>query len=98
MSFTDQKQRVATEAECNFNWRGRAKGEGFRCNLCGHRFQIGDKWRWVHATHERMCNLMVCEVCDGTNEEVLAKWKKHHDDWKIAKERFWLFTEGRYNA
>lgn len=97
MSFTDQKPRMATEAECNACWGGFNKGLHFRCYLCGHKFQVGDQWRWVYsngkcfvdpATYKKwgLGNLIVCGKCDGTNDEVLDKWVKANIE---ARVRFW---------
>lgn len=88
MSYTDQKPRVATEKECKASWGGSPNGERFRCYLCGYRFTPGDIFRWVMATKILLCNVLVCEVCDG--HDVLDKWKKMHEE---AKEKFWWFTE-----
>lgn len=80
MSFTDQKPRVATEQEVNARWGGK----NFRCYLCGHKFSIGDVWRWVYAADRKLFNVTVCEKCDGP--DVLERWEKHYND---AKQRFW---------
>jgi hypothetical protein len=95
-SFTDQKPRIATEKECKANWGGGKPGEFFRCHVCGHRFRPGDKFRWVYTNHLRGYggNPMVCEACDGTNEEVIARWKKLVDQWKDDRNgKYWWFVK-----
>ena len=47
MSFTDQKPRVATEKHCKTKWSG--DQANFRCYMCGHKFEVGDIWRFVYA-------------------------------------------------
>lgn len=93
MSFTDQKPRIATEREVT-RWGG-AEGMGrrFRCHLCGHKFKIGDYWRWIQATKMDPCNcnFLVCKRCDGPN--ILERWESIVEEWKILDEelrtRFW---------
>jgi hypothetical protein len=83
MSFTDQKPRVVTEKELKARWGGYSDGRMFRCYLCGHRFQLGDVWRWVYSPR-KWHNFMVCEKCDG--DDVLERWWKHMDD---ARTKYW---------
>jgi len=84
MPFTDGKPRKATKEHLRAPWRGRVDGTAFRCYLCGHRFKVGDVWRFLWATHERAINCLVCEKCDGP--DVLERWKAHFRD---GHERFW---------
>jgi hypothetical protein len=95
-SFTDQKPRIATEEDCAAKWNGGKPGEFFRCGLCGYKFKPGDHWRWVYTNHLRGYggNPMVCQVCDGANEEVIARWKELTDQWKADKEgKYWRFVK-----
>ena len=77
-SFTDGKPRIATEEECGGPWRALKNGKGFYCSLCGHRFKVGDQWRWQYTNDVPGAggNPMVCEKCDGTKDEIVAKWKE----------------------
>lgn len=75
LSFTDQKQRVATAEDLSRRWSARRPGEGFRCYLCGHKFQVGDRWRWIWASQRGVINPLVCEKCDGP--DVLDRWVEH---------------------
>ena len=86
MSFTDQKPRQATEKDLKARWGGRPNGELFRCYLCGHKFQVGDTWRWVYA--KVFHNFLVCERCDGP--DVHKRWAEHI---KILKEKYWFIME-----
>lgn len=88
MSFTDQKPRIATVEEVNARWGGSAPGKRFRCYLCGHKFQVGDTWRWVYCGGLGVCNLKVCISCDSP--DVKEKWIAHN---KEAKQKFWWFIE-----
>lgn len=83
-SFTDQKQRVATEKDCKAPWSGGKDGKYFRCYLCGYKFVVGDKWRWIFAGRIPLLNFIVCEKCDG--DDVLERWQKANEE---AESRFW---------
>ena len=91
MSFTDQKQRIVTEADLKASWGGEPNGKRFGCYLCGKKFSIGDKWRWVSTTHKRLINCIVCDSCDGP--DVIERWVMHYADFK---KRFWAFTDEGY--
>ena len=86
MSFTDQKPRVVTEKELKAPWGGYRDGRKFRCYLCGHRFKLGDTFRWVLS--RKYMNLMTCGKCDG--DDVLERWHKHVEE---AKEKYWWLWE-----
>lgn len=83
-SWTDQTPQVATEEDIHAPWNGGKDGKYFRCYLCGHRFAVGDIWRWAYTSFG---NLIVCNQCDGS--DVVGKWKSMHEE---AQERFWWFT------
>ena len=82
-SFTDQQPREATDYLIK-NWGG--NGKRFRCYLCGHKFQIGDIWRWQYSN--RYFNFLVCEKCDGL--DVIDKWI---DANIILEEKYWWAFE-----
>jgi hypothetical protein len=89
--FTDQKPQIATEEDLKRRWSARKPGEAFRCYLCGHRFQVGDTWRWVYANGtpgSRFGNFLVCPSCDGP--DVLERWVKHGQE---AKNKYWWLIE-----
>jgi hypothetical protein len=87
MSFTDGKQRVATEEECSLRWLGGAKGKHFRCFFCGHCFKVGDKWRFVFTNDVPGAggNPLVCENCDDSNENLREKWKAMWQEYRSPK-------------
>lgn len=89
-SFTDQQPRKATREDLTARWLGGNPGEYFRCCLCGYKFKLGDYWRWVYTNHVPYAggNPIVCEKCDGTNEEVAEKWKKMR---KEVRTKYWYF-------
>lgn len=93
MSFLDGKPRVATEQDCQTRWHGMPLGEGFRCNLCGHRFKVGDIFRFVFTndTPGAGGNPLVCEKCDGP--DVKERWAAMVAE---ARERFWFFTREHF--
>ena len=47
MNFTDQQQHIATKEEVKAPWSGYKDGSHFYCKLCGHKFEVGDKYNWV---------------------------------------------------
>jgi hypothetical protein len=89
--FTDGKPFVATEADCRAHWGGGRNGVWFRCYLCGHKFKPGDVVRWQYTNDVQGAggNPMVCQKCDGTKDEIVAKWKAMWDD---ANGRMWWFS------
>lgn len=84
MSFIDQKPRVVTEKEYPGHWSGYKDGRRFRCYMCGHRFKIGDTFRWVMGTKRGVVNLIVCDKCDSP--DILDRWIER---LKEAEEKFW---------
>ena len=92
MSFTDQKPRIATEQDVTASWGGAKNGKYFRCYLCGHKFVIGDQYRFVFG--KDTVNCIVCQLCDGTDEEVRGKWRKLQDEFdELSSGKFWFFTK-----
>lgn len=92
MSFTDGKPRVATEDEVHkFKWGGTKVGERFRCGICGHRFRVGDYWRWVYDNDKDSSgygNFSTCQACDGP--DVREKRRALVEEWKgVVREKFW---------
>lgn len=96
MSFTDQQPRIATEKEIKMDWGGGANGKYFRCYLCGYKFKVGDYWRWVFSNNVSGAggNPLVCKTCDGSNEEVIAKWKVQCQEYQeiIKGAKYWWFN------
>jgi len=85
--FTDQKPHIATDKDVKALWSGASNGRKFYCKLCGHKFQIGDTYRWVSAGSIHRINLLVCSKCDGP--DVLDHWEKWWQDWEyLAKTKF----------
>jgi len=89
MSFTDQKPRVVTTDDLAAHWSGYKDGSHFRCYLCGHKFKLGDTWRWVYDNDgdgAHAGNFMVCSDCDGP--DVRTRWKYHVQ--YIKRTAWWL--------
>jgi hypothetical protein len=88
--FTDQKPQTATENDLKLRWSCGKPGERFRCYLCGHKFQVGDTWRFVYSnsTPGATGNFLVCDKCDGP--DVLDRWVKHCE---AARTQFWWMRE-----
>lgn len=88
MSFTDQKQRIATQGDLDAPWNGH-RHRYFKCYLCGYEFKKDDYWRWVSG--KGFPNLIVCDSCDGP--DVLDKWKEANEKWELQKETgpYWWF-------
>lgn len=97
MSFTDGKPKYATEEDLKAKWSGRKDNSHFRCYLCGHKFILGDYWRFVNSKSSTFIdifgktwgvgNALTCEKCDGP--DILERWVKMHEE---AYNRFWFFT------
>lgn len=87
MSFTDQKPRVVTDSDIHASWGGYKNGERFRCFICGHKFKVGDIWRWVHAPP--LMNFFVCESCDCDN--IVEVWKERHNE--LETKYWWLIQD-----
>lgn len=80
---------VVTEEHLKARWGGGRPGERFRCYLCGHRFEVGDRWRW-QFTSGRTMNFMVCGPCDGP--DVVERWEAFNDELDALCERAWWFV------
>ena len=99
MSFTDQKPFVVNQK--TFDAYARIK-KPFNCSLCGHKFAVGDKARWVYAnsTKDARCgNFFVCADCDGDGvlqrgieshklaTKLAIQWGIYGPDWQREYER-----------
>ena len=75
MGFIDGKPFIATKEHCSLHWGGRKDGGHFRCFYCGHKFVEGDTVRWQFTNDVKSAggNPFVCQKCDGTKEEIVAK-------------------------
>lgn len=91
MSFTDEKPFRVSQQDIHLPWSGGKGGKYFRCYLCGHKFQAGNiaRWQYTNDIPGAGGNPMVCEKCDGTKEQIIAKWKQMHTE---AKEKMWYFN------
>lgn len=86
-NLLDGKPKPATEEQCKAAWGGGKNGKWFRCFLCGHKFKVGDIWRFVPGG--KWCNFLVCEKCDGPNEELRDRWGKMNKEARDGK--YWWF-------
>lgn len=88
MSFTDGKQNVATQHDVDACWSGEAPGRRFRCYMCGHKFVVGDPWRFVYMNNTRAScgNALVCTTCDG--DDVVERMSAHAE--RGEKEFWWM--------
>jgi hypothetical protein len=90
MSFTNGKPWIATEKDVHASWSGGKDGKYFRCALCGYKFKVGDTVRLQYTNDVPGAggNPLVCQKCDGTKEEIVAKWRAMHEE---SKGRWWWF-------
>jgi hypothetical protein len=90
VSFTDGKPFIVKKWDLHAPWSGGKHGKYFRCYLCGRKFTEGDvvRWQYTNDVPGASGNPMVCQNCDGTKEEIVAKWKAMHEE---AKGRMWYF-------
>lgn len=95
-TWRDGKPFIATEEHVKGPWMGVRDGACFRCALCGHRFKTGDRVRWqfTNDVPGASGNPLVCERCDGTKEEIVAKMR---EGYAAVAGRYWFFAraEGR---
>jgi hypothetical protein len=80
--------QFATEKDLKGQWGFQKEGKGFSCKLCGHKFELGDYWRFVYANGVPGAgtgNFLVCENCDSTNTEVIEKAKS-----QLAVAKRWI--------
>jgi formate-dependent nitrite reductase cytochrome c552 subunit len=93
MSFTDGKPRIVTPEDLSLRWGCAKPGQRFRCTMCGHRFEVGDVWRFVYTNGLKDGryggNPIVCEPCDGP--DVIERWKKLCDE--AYSDKFWWFLD-----
>lgn len=88
-SFIYGDPQIATERDLKARWSGGAPGENFRCYLCGYRFQLGDYWRcqYTNDMSDAGGNPKVCKECDGSREDVRAKWEERCAEF--YSDKFW---------
>jgi hypothetical protein len=96
MSFTDGKPWIATEQDCNTTrWSGGKPGQHFRCYMCGHKFEPGERVRWQYTsdTPNAGGNPLLCETCD--TPDVIERWKAKHAEWRAIRTdpRWWFFRK-----
>jgi hypothetical protein len=89
MSFTDGERRIADEKTVNAPWSGNKKN--FRCGLCGHKFVIGDGWRFLFTNDMPKApgNPLICDSCFIDKDDARAKWQKKHEE--INNGAYWWF-------
>jgi len=88
-NFTNCKPFIVTVADIKKPWSGGQDGKYFRCYLCGHKFVPGDvaRWEYTNNTPGAGGNPMVCQRCDGSRDEVIAKWRALQAEFRGP--RFW---------
>ena len=78
----------------------------FRCNLCGHKFEIGDIFSTIYGQGKTIqdfngktfgiSNPTICKECDDKfhNDEdlILEEWLQMHRDVYCGK--YWSFAQG----
>lgn len=90
MSFTDGKPVIVTQEHLKAHWGGRDPRKcPFRCMMCGHRFELGDTFRFVYTNNISGAggNPIVCAVCN--TPDVIERWKVMCAE---ARTKFWWFT------
>ena len=97
MSILNGQPQIATKEHVNAPWSGSKKN--FRCGFCGHKFKVGDYWRFVFTNDIPSAggNPLICEKCDDDNEVVREKWVQKHKKFKELDNDFWWFLKRRIN-
>lgn len=83
-------QTVVTEQHMKLPWSGSPKN--FRCYLCGHRFQLGERFRMVFV-ERGPSNVLACADCDGPDAEVQERWEALARRWEERRGIFWWFIK-----
>lgn len=95
--FTDHSLQIVTEAYLKAPWSGNSRN--FRCGFCGHKFQLGEKWRAIYTNDMSGSggNPLVCESCNDTQENLRALWKSKCEEWdKMTEGQWWWFAAYAY--
>jgi hypothetical protein len=71
--FTSQKPFTVTEEHLRVHTGG-CTGGRLHCNLCGHRFVVGETARWQYAVSKGARNFFVCVKCDGEPAALIARF------------------------
>jgi hypothetical protein len=91
--FTNGRLRIATEDDVQTNWGSHGIGRAFRCCLCGHKFKVGDVWRWVYTNSSYLKgvkgNAFICQGCDMSDEAIIQALHVRYE--VLMDEEFWWF-------
>lgn len=92
-SWTNGELRIVSKEDIKASWNGGKNGIYFRCYLCGEKFKVGDRWRFLYNSKGPNC--MVCESCNGTSTDVLERFNRGIEEFeKLKQTRFWwMFKE-----
>jgi hypothetical protein len=92
-SFTDGKPHIITEEMIKAPWSGDKNGKYFRCYFCGHRFKVGETFRWQYTNDiSGACgNPLVCQTCDDGHDKTRKNWKVKCN--KFNNDKWWWFRK-----
>lgn len=94
MRLFTQELQTTDEKTVARNWSGSPNGLRFRCKVCGHRFKVGDRYRFVYAngvgSPTKTGNFAVCEACNDTDEVLLDRMAEIEEE---GYRRFWWLVE-----
>ena len=76
----------ATKEDVKMSWSVGRNGKYFRCYLCGHKFIVGDYYRFIFG-QGKCKNIIVCEDCDGEDAlDRMVEWERKFA-WQF--EKYW---------
>jgi len=96
MSFFDKIPILITQEYYDM-WKRGHNADRFRCYLCGHELEVGERFRVLSMNEyffdEKgkecgMINCLVCGHCDtGDDKQIIQQWKERHEEYYSVK--FW---------
>jgi len=97
-NFTDGKPRIVTSRDLEACWGD--SPDNFRCGFCGHKFILGDYYRWQYTNDVPGApgNPFVCKYCDVDPEILKKQWRVMHVNWKeMVNGKYWYFHKTMQN-
>lgn len=78
-------RRLVTPDALTARWHGQKKGWGFKCQLCGHRWEVGEYFTMLITTNALgLLNPLICDACD--TPDAPKKWLELQIEFY---DRFW---------
>jgi len=82
---------VVEAADLDIKWNGIDNSRTFRCRICGHKFQLENKFIHIMGTSHEVRNFFCCGNCFTTHEETANRMLKIEEDSKTT--HWWLWED-----